>query len=708
MRCEAGHDTRRGTMTDHSARREDLRLLTGSACFAADAHASHLLHAAFLRSDTATGSLASLDPAPALAVPGVVAVLTGATLRAAVPLAVNPVIEGASQSCFELLAVDKVGAVGQPLALVVATSADVAVDGVLHLGPVIDATQDRPTDSGVPAFSARWARDAAQAVADQVQVEVTIAHPRLAPCPMEPRAVTAIPDAQAGTLLLYCSTQTPHRTRTDVAAMLGLEPDAVRVIATDVGGAFGMKASVYPEEVAVAAAAHRLGRPIRWVASRSEEMLSASHGRGTRTRATLRLTGAGELTSLRAEAEAPLGHWLPFSAVIPAWNSVRYLPGPYRVAGLSLHTCGIASNTAPVGIYRGAGRPEAAMLTERLLDRAARKTGMDPLELRLRSLLDAEELPSEGPSGARIDSGDFPATLRTLRDRARYSALRTEQSARRARGECVGIGIACYVEPCGAGWESARITAHADGLFTVATGSTSQGHGRESVLANVAAAVLGVSADAVTVHHGDTAITPPGIGALASRSTAIGASAVHECARALKARLAQNPALPASEALVYHAPGEAFGFGAWLAVVSIDVDTGQVTAEQVVAVDDAGVVLDERLVAGQLLGGLAQGLGEALLEEVRYDEEGQLLTGSLMDYALPRAGDMPRVELHSTTTPATVNALGAKGVGEAGTIGGPAALTGAVLDALAPLGIEDLPMPMSAERIWRAIRSART
>jgi carbon-monoxide dehydrogenase large subunit len=479
------------------------------------------------------------------------------------------------------------------------------------------------------------------------------------------------------------------------------------LIAPDVGGAFGMKASLYPEDIFVVWAALKLKRAVRWTATRNEDLLAATHGRGTHTRGALALTDDGEFVALNAAIVCPLGHWLPHSGAIPAWNAARILPGPYRIDSVDISTRGVFTNTAPVGIYRGAGRPEAAMLMELLVDRAAAIADLATEEIRRRNLLTFNELPRTGPTGIRLDSGDYPAALAKLCELADISGLRRIRRARRQAGELVGIGVAFFIEPCGAGWESARVT-YRNGSVTAAVGTSSQGQGRETAYAQILADIFSVAMHQVDVVHGDTGTCPAGIGALASRSTAIGASAVYQAALQVKNKLTDNlePRESIEANVVYTADNEAWGYGCYLAVVSIDRETGSPCVEKMACLDDAGTVINPLLSEGQIVGGIAQGIGESLLEKIVYDADGQLLTGSLLDYALPRATDMPDIIIGEMETAADGNALGAKGIGEAGSIGAPAAVVNAVADALTEFGIPEVRMPLTAEAIWQFMKTA--
>jgi carbon-monoxide dehydrogenase large subunit len=410
----------------------------------------------------------------------------------------------------------------------------------------------------------------------------------------------------------------------------------------------------------------------------------------------------GRFLALAARLDFTLGAWLPFSAVVPLRNAARILPGPYRVAAVDVQGQAGRAHAAPVNIYRGAGRPEAALLMETLVDMAARQAGIDPVELRRRNLVRATEMPWQTASGETLDSGDYLQALERACTRFGYDAARLRQHQRRAAGEVVGIGVAMYIEPCGQGWESARVTLHPDGHATVASGSPAQGQGHATTFAQIAADALGCAADRVTVLLGDTAACPAGTGALASRSTAIGGSAIVQACREARSRQQSGEALPLVVDTRFTAR-EAWSYGCVIAQLAVDPDTGVPTVERIVWVDDAGHIVNPMLAHGQLIGGAAQGLGQALMERMVYDDAGQPITGSLMDYAIPRASDMPEIDIESMHIPSPHNLLGAKGVGEAGCIGVPAALMNAARDALQAFGEPELQLPLTAEQLWRAM-----
>lgn len=735
---------------------EDDRMLRGGGRYVADLPLADCLSMAFVRSPAARAEIEALHLDAARAAAGVVAIYTGRDFAGLPQPRINARLGDIDAPDRPVLARGELRAVGQPVVAIVADSAAAAREAadlvVMELGPqkaicdpeaAIDAAAIFPETAGNTVLDHRWrSGDPSAWDAATTTAEIEIRHPGVAPAPLECRATAAAWDRDGEHLTIWTGTQTPQRARDDIARILGLDPARVRAVAPDVGGAFGMKASIYPEDVAVAMAARDLGRPVRWVAERSEDLLAASLGRGALARGSAAFDATGRILALRADMVFPLGAWLTFSAAVPPWNAARILPGPYAIETVEVRVRGAVTNTAPVGIYRGAGRPEAAMLLERLIEAGARKLGVDPAAVRRRNLVAPATLPLARANGTTLDSGDYPALLEKTLLLAGYDRLRARRRQRRDRNELVGIGSSLYVEPCGQGWESASVTLETGGRFTVATGSSAQGQGRETTFAQIAARELAVAPEAIDIVQGDTRVIPKGTGALASRSTAIGGSAVLQATRALVdkarplgARLLEAGGSPLvadgagfrtagrsgrsitwdriaaaagklrAEA-VYTADGEAWACGCCLAQVSVDRFTGRVTLERLVCVDDAGTVVNPRLVDGQIAGGLAQGIGEALLERVVHDPFGQPLTGSLMDYALPRADDMPAIELDRMCTPSPFNTLGAKGVGEAGTIGAPPAIVNAVLDALAPLGVEHVDLPLTPERVWRAIRAA--
>lgn len=681
--------------------------LTGRGCYAADAPLDNPLHLAFLRSPVAAGAIETLECADALDVDGVVAVHIGGDVAHLGVLSVNAVIPVSTPLPYPILAQTRVDAVGQPVVAILAETPMAAADGAEAIWlDIAEAALPQPRTIAQQHWQSGDC-DAAFAKAAHV-VSASIAHPRLAPSPMEPRGIAVRFDAATQSATIWHATQTPHRTRSELARILSIDPSRLRVIARDVGGAFGMKASLYPEEVLAVWAAFHHQRSVRWIATRSDEFLSATQGRGVQSSGALALDKDGRFLALRAQTTAPLGHWLPNSGLIPAWNSARILPSGYSVGALDIRTEAQTVPLGPTGIYRGAGRPEANALMERLVDKAARVLEADPLDLRRQNLLPADALPHKTATGNTLDSGDYGAAIDLLARESAYAALRAERDKRRAEGALVGIGTAFYLEPSGSGWESARVTLHPDGHADIASGSSSQGQARQQSYTRIAADALGLPPEQITVQLADTATCPEGVGALASRATAIGGSAVHvACTRARARREAGETGVIAVEEH-YENTGQAWGHGACLVMVCIDTETGTPTLERAFCVDDAGIVINADAVLGQIIGGFAQGLGEALMEAVRYDEDGQLLTGSFMDYAMPRAADIPPIHVAKLCSPSPTNALGVKGVGEAGTISAPIAILNGMLDALAPLGITDLDMPLTSCSLWHAIAQALT
>lgn len=710
-----------GWIGQRMTRREDRRLLLGQGRFVDDLTPDGCLHMAFLRSANRAGRIATLELDAARDMSGVHAVLSGADLEGLGQAAVNALLPGERHAPQEPLAIGRVHAVGQAVAAVVADTRAAARDAVDAIWLEID--EDEALRPG--GVVAQWGVPLPD---PDDPVTASLDHALVAPFALEPRATLAEPVGQG--LRVWLSTQTPQRGRDDLAAILRLPREAVQVLAPDVGGAFGGKASLMPEDAVVALAALRLGRPVKWVADRSEEFQAATQGRGARITALMATDGQGCATGLRARLDFPLGHWMPYSSLAPLRNTGRMLPGPYA---MPVHVMAEArmSEGAAVNIYRGAGRPEATLLMERLMDRAAAKHGIDPMEVRRRNI---QPLPlPEGPD--RPCSGDYGGLLDRLAQETGYVRLRALQARHRAAGAFCGLGIALYTEPCGQGWEVAHLSLLETGRFLAATGSSAQGQGRETAMAQIVAEALGVGPELIDVTQGDTAVVPEAIGALASRSTAIGGVAMWRAAQGLADRLRQEGARclnvaaqdlaigagglsavdgrhlawadlvrhtgPVRVDIRHEAGVEAWASGAVLAQVMLDPETGVPTIERITWVDDAGTVINPLLVEGQLIGGAAQGIGAVLHERIVY-EDGQLLTGSLMDYAVPRAADMPPISIIGRPTLSPANPLGVKGVGEAGCIGVPAAIVNAVMDALPP-GTPDLPLPLTPERIWRAM-----
>ena len=724
--------------TDRPHRLENTRLVSGQGLYVHNLHIEGMQHAVFVRSDYAFAKLLNVDVTSALSAPGVLAVLMAQDIGHPTLPSINPLLPQHNQTPFAVLADDQVHYVGQPIVLVVAQTLRQAQDAAALVSIEYEASADSvatPTfyshfTTGEPsqAFgpsrsfdsianhaaaatattsttstSAAANTDIDTAVASAKTVTTHITCPRVSAMTMEPRACVA--RWQDSTLTCWLGTQTPTRSQTNLAQALNIEASQVHVITQDVGGAFGAKSSIYPEEIALALAARHLQTTIRWAASRSEEFVSAYQGRGAHLQGQLTVSDTGQLMQLSAQVKSELGAWLPYSAAVPLRNITRILPGPYRVEHLNIQGQASRSNTAPVNIYRGAGRPEATLLIETLIEKAARAIGFDPVELRRLNLIHSSDMPYLTPTGVTFDSGDFDATLSLATDKFDYFAQRTEQQRRQQHGEVVGIGVALYVEPCGQGWESASVTLHDAQRATIASGSPAQGQGHATTFIDLAAQTLGYDRQHIDINMGDSATCPPGVGTLASRSMAIGGSALFNACTEARAKRDQGAPFPITVNTRFESK-ETWSNGCVMVRIKIDGDTGTLKIEHMVWADDAGNILNPTLAYDQLIGGAAQGLGQALMEALRYDEHGQLITGSLMDYAIPRAQDMPNIDIYSLHTASTTNPLGAKGVGEAGCIGVPAAIMNAVRDAFfTHLGQEppELNFPLTSETIWRAM-----
>ena len=752
-------------------RREDRTLVTGRGRFVDDLKIAGTLHMILARSPLAHARVRSIDTGAARNAPGVVAVIVAGDLGTIPPVPLTRLAPGTVIPDYPLLASDVVRAQGVPVAAVVAESTYAAVDGVDRLAieyeplPGVSdadgalsagAAQVVPESRDNRALSVAWRHgDPDRAFREAAhRVSLTVQQQRLCGVPMEPRCALARWDPDTGELMMWTSTQAPFRIRSSIARMLGLDEARVRVIAPDVGGGFGVKGGPYREEILVAWLARRLGRSVKWMSTRSEDLLTTNHGRGGTSTGELALDADGRITGLRARIRQPLGSSLAVTVGGTPQNHGRCLPGSYLVEHVDIESIGVFTTTPPIGAYRGAGRPEAAFLIERLVDEAARTLALDPVELRRRNLIPKARFPFKTATGQVYDSGDYAELLDRTLAMADYPRLRREQAARRARGEVVGVGVAAYVEPSGLGWESGQVRVEATGSVLAVTGSSAHGQGHETTFAQIIADELGVPPDAVTVRHGDTHGAPQGIGTFGSRSTALGGSAlvlasrdVREKARKLAASMleaAPQDVVPANGGFgVVGAPGrhvswarvaefayrgaglpagtepgleatrfftgdgEVWSAGAFVVSVRIDRETGTVTPEHIVWLDDAGTIVNPLLADGQLEGSLAQGWGQVMMEDAVLDRDGHLLAGTLMDYAIPRADDMPHAEIGHAHTPSPNNPLGVKGIGEAGTIGLPPVMVNAVVDALAPFGVTHLDMPLTPEKVWRALAAKR-
>ncbi|MFB6170671.1 MAG: xanthine dehydrogenase family protein molybdopterin-binding subunit [Haloarculaceae archaeon] len=757
-------------------RREDRPRLTGDATYVDDIDdaqtSGEIAHAAICRSQYASADVTELDTSDAEALDGVLAVFTSDDLAASdAPGATT--VAGAfdgEEVEFPLLADDRVRYTGEPIAVVVAEERALAHDAVdrIDVGyerreAVTDVRAALADDAPRVherlesnrifdrEFGDREATAAAFEAADHT-VALSLDNPRLAPSPLEPRGALADYDPASGELTVHMSTQTPHRARDGIAAFLGTPADRVRVVAPDVGGGFGSKGGApKPGEPLAAWCSTQLGRPVKWVATRTENLRAGPHGRDSHVDAELAVDGDGSMRGLRVDVHAGAGAY-------PVWGQLgvahieRLSSGAYDVPTIYGHAVGAVTNEAPIAPYRGAGRPEAIYIVERLLKRAASELDVDPAELRRRNFVPSDEFPFETAVGTVYDSGDYERALDVALDAVDYERVRERQRESGADGRYLGVGIASFVENTGTPTmaETARVEVDDAGRVTAYCGTSGHGQGHETSYAQVLADELGVPYEDVAIEEGDTADLDHGIGTFASRSAPQGVSAAVESAREVRERArevaadhfeartadvefedgtfsvagapersmdlqevatlaARSDASSADSAALeatttYDLEGYAFTFGTHVAVVAVDPGTGEVDVRRYVAVDDCGPQFNPLIVEGQVHGAVAQGIGEAMYERATYDGQGTLVTGSFQDYALPKAGQVPDVETASTVTPSPLTATGAKGTGEGGTIAAPPAVVNAVVDALAPLGVTHVDKPLTDETVWRAIQ----
>jgi aerobic carbon-monoxide dehydrogenase large subunit len=734
-------------------RTEDPRLLTEGGVYVDDLRVPEMTGAAFatfVRSPIAHALITGIDAGAAREQPGVVAVITAADL----PTADGPTAE-------PLLAADRVRFVGEPVALVLTDARYQGEDAAelvsveyepLTALPGTDAalTDDvllfPASESNIVKSGTSGSCDDASFAHCDVVIERTVVNQRLAPVPLEGRAAAA--SWAGGRLTVWCSTQNAQIARDTIASRLGLDSGTIRVIAPDVGGGFGAKVGVDRDVIAVAAAAHRTGRPVRWSETRSENLLCMVHGRAQQHSYKIGGTRDGEVLAYRLDIVQDCGGYPRFGASQPGLTMLM-ASGVYDIPHVRAAYRSVVTNTTPVAAYRGAGRPEATAAIERAMDDFAAEIGMDPAEVRRRNLVAPEKFPFTTPTGAVYDTGEYAAALDKVLAAADYAGLRAEQARRRDRGDTVqlGVGVSCYVEITAGdgGSETARLVVHDDGSATVYTGSSPHGQGHATAWAMLVQDEMGIPMDRVTVIHGDTDAIPVAVGTFGSRSLQLGGTAVYQAAGEVrdKARRVAAGMIEASEAdlelqggtwqvrgdpasglswaqvarhagpdglsadVEFKASQPTFPFGAHVSVVEVDVETGKVTMLRHVSVDDAGNIVNPVLAEGQRHGGIAQGAAQALLEEVRYDGDGNPLTSTLADYAAITADVLPSFELVTMETPTTVNPLGVKGIGEAGTIGSTPAVQNAVIDALSHLGVRHIDMPASPQRVWRAIQAAK-
>ena len=770
-------------------RREDPKLITGRGNFLDDIKLHGMTHAAVLRSPYAHARIVSIDTSRAKAHPGVVAVFTGEDMMDINPL---PCAWQAGRVTNNVntpraLAVGEVHFAGDPVALVVAEDRYIARDALdlidveyEPLPVVVDAR--KATEPGAPQLHENapnnivfeWdcgdkAKADAAFAAAEVTVREEIINQRLIPTPMETRGALARFEPSTGEFTVWMTSQAPHVMRLLLTAFVfGIPEPKLRCISPNVGGGFGQKIFCYNDMAFTMWAARKLGRPVKFVEDRSENYKYSTHGRDHITDVELAGTKDGTITGLRINTYANLGAYLSTIAPgIPTTLYGRIATGVYKIPAAYCHVTGVYTNTAMVDAYRGAGRPEASYLIERMVDRFAAEIGMDPAALRRKNFIQPEDFPYDNGMGLLpYDSGNYEPALDKALAMAGYADFRKRQAEARQQGRYLGIGISSYVEICGVApskwiglpgegwgaglWESANVRVHLTGKVVVTTGSLPHGQGVETTFAQIVADELGVPYDDVIIEHSDTAGTPFGYGTYGSRSLAVGGTAVYKSVAKIKEKakklaahmLEANPddivfedgkafvkgspdqaktfaeiALQASvaydlpegmepfldETSYYDPPNCTFPFGTHIAVVEVDADTGHVNLLRYIAVDDCGPIINPLIVDGQIHGGIAQGIAQALYERAVYDENGQLLSGTLNDYAVPGAQMLPPFETAHTVTPSPVNPLGVKGAGEAGTIASAQAVMNAVIDALAPFGVKHLQMPASAENVWRAI-----
>ena len=770
-------------------RREDPRLITGRASYTDDIKLHGMVHAAILRSPYAHAVIKSVDTSEAAQQPGVIAVYTGQDTEGALNgLPCAWLIPNSDLKTPEhpAIAKDKVRYVGDAVAVVVAKSRYEAEDALEYisieyepLGVVINPKEaaqegspqlhdDVPNNTAFTWAVAGGDTDTAFTEAD-VTVSDTITLQRLIANPMEPRSAIAQWVGPTGDLTLWSTSQNPHIARFLTSVVTGVPEHKVRVIAPEVGGGFGSKIPFYADEAIAIFCSMQLGVPVKWTETRSENYQITTQGRDHIEEVEMSATSDGKITGIRTTVYAGLGAYLSTASPgVPTILHGLMYSGSYDIPNISGTIYGVFNNGTPVDAYRGAGRPEATMLIERLVDLLAAKLGMDPVDLRRKNLIPKFENGHDVATGITYDSGNYEATLNTCLSAADYSSLRAEQRRLRDEGRLLGIGVCTYVEICGLGpsqvagavgfqgglWESAIVRFHPTGKVNVMIGSSPHGQGEETTFAQIVAHEVGVDVDDVEIIHGDTDLTPMGWGTYGSRTTAVSGAAVTLATRKIKAKskalaahlleaatedieyedgrffvrgspdqhkTIQDIALMANVAwdmpegmepgleasAFYDPPNFTFPFGAHLAVVEVDPATGQIDLQKYYAVDDCGPQINPMIVEGQVHGGVVQGVGPALWEGVVYDDDGQPLTGTMLDYALPRADGFPDIHVQSNTTPSPHHPLGLKGVGEAGTIASTPTVYNAVMDALRPLGVTRIDMPFTPEKVWRAINTAQ-
>lgn len=747
-------------------RKEDPGLLTGVNQYVDDMKLPGMLHVAFVRSTVAHARLGAIDTSEAASMPGVVAVYTADDLG----LTDNVGFAGAPEHKRPPLARGKVRFVGDIIAAVVAEdryqAADAAEAVVVDYEPlhaVVDLEEslkgetllfeDKPNNV---AFTTKFGGDEDVLAGADAVARARILSQRLAGVPMEPNVCLAQPEGDE--LTLYVSSQGAHAVQGTLAPDLGIEPEKLRVIAPWVGGGFGPKLAFYVEYTITAAIARKLSRPVKWAETRSENMLSMVHGRGFIMDAELGIKNDGSIVGLKARVLADGGSYPMIGSVLPMLTQMMS-QAVYNIPKIDFEATTLLTNTTPTGAYRGAGRPEATQMVERILNIAAGLIGMDPAEVRRKNFIKPDQFPFTTLTGANYDSGDYEKALDAALKAAGYAELRAEQKARRERGDRkqLGIGVSSYVEvtaPLGLFVEYGAVEVHEDGTATMRVGTSSHGQGHDTAFSMIVSDMLGIPMDKIRHVQADTAEVPRGAGTAGSRSLQTAGSAVHVASENVlqKAKKVAAHLLEASEEDIVVGDGglqvagvpaksvpwgelaraakdtdrwpgadeglffendfsggdSTYPFGSHVAVVEVDTETGAVEHLRHVAVDDCGRILNPLLVNGQQHGGIAQGVAQALYEEVRYDEDGNPRTGNLMDYLMPAASEMPSFEVSNTQTDSPRNPLGAKGIGESGTIGSTPAVHNAVVDAVAHLGVQHIDMPCTPQKVWAAIMQATT
>jgi len=719
-------------------RMEDRRFLSGRACFVDDLKFPRMLHAIVVRSAQAHALIRHIATPAARAMPGVEAVFTFADIqryKALIPIRLGP-LPGFERYLQAPLADRRVRYVGEPVAVVVAENrylAEDAADALAieyePLAPVVEARAGMSDTSVVhPEVGTNIGTRYTSAIGDVAAAFGRAAHRRKAAfrchrhsaMPLETRGLVVVP--RDGKLALWGATKVNFQNRRALAQMLGIAVDAIEMIETDVGGSFGVRGEFYPEDFLIPFAARELGRPVKWIEDRREHLIAANHSREIECELELALSREGEILGLRAQLIADMGAYVRTNgSVVPA-KAAQFLLGPYRIRNFQCEVIGVMTNKTPVGTYRAPGRYEANFFRERLFDMACRDFGFEPAEFRRRNLIRPSEMPwsigklvpYEPPS--EYDNGDYPAIFDKALEAFDYARL-ARQEGRQADGKLHGVGMACFVESSGAGpAETARVVVRKDG-FDVYVGSSSSGQGHETSMAQILADELGVPMDGIRVFHGSTGIVPNGYGTYHSRAIVMGGSAILLAARKLKAELAHRShgapidyaAFAGEEAMAtFEQSKRTYTYGAHLAHVAVDPQTAQVEVLRYLSVEDIGRAINPLIVHGQAIGAAVQGLGAAFLDEFKYSEDGQLLTGSLADYLLPLATDFPVVEaLTFENSPSALNPLGVKGEGEGGIVAVGGAVANAVASALQPLGVEITALPMSLDNLSAAIRAAR-